>query len=450
MKVIIIGCNHSGTAAVRTILNKYNDVQVSVYEMNDNVSFLSCGIALYVGGVVKDRKGLFYSSSEELSNLGANVKLRHQVLKVDTDKKEILVKNLENNQEFVDFFDKLIVSVGSWPIIPRIKGIDSKNVLLSKNLEHANHIIEYSKKVNKITIVGAGYIGVELAEAFSKQKKEVTLIDIEDRIMPKYLDKEFTLLAEDSLREHNVKLALKEKVIEFKTNNDNLVTQVQTDKGSHETEMVITCISFRPNTDLFKGILDLEPRNNALKVNEYLQTSHPDIYACGDCINIYYTPNQKKDVYIPLATNAVRTGTIVGLNIKKNITKYSGTQGTSCIQINDLSISSTGLNEHAANLLGIEVDSVIIKDANRPEFMPQYDSVLLKVVFEKKTGLILGGQILSTTDLTEKMNTLSVLIENKTTIDMLAFKDFSFHPYFSKPWSLLNLAGIKYLESKNI
>ncbi|MGM1459005.1 MAG: FAD-dependent oxidoreductase [Columbia Basin potato purple top phytoplasma] len=445
MKVIVIGCNHSGTAAVRTILKQNKDIEISIYEKNDNVSFLSCGIALYIGGVVKDRKGLFYSSAEELSNLGADVKLKHEVIKIDLEKKNILAKDLKTGKEFIDHFDKLILSTGSWPIIPKIKGIQSKNVFLSKNLEHANNIIDYGKNVNKITIVGAGYIGVELAEAFSKQKKEVTLIDIEDRIMPKYLDKEFTSIAEDSLQQHNVNLALGQKVVEFKTRND-LVTHVITDKNSYETEMVITCISFRPYTDLAKDILELDS-NNALKVNEYLQTSHPDVYGCGDNINIVYNPLNKKNMYIPLATNAVRTGTIAGLNIKKNIYKYLGTQGTSCIQINDLSISSTGLNEHAAKLLNINYDSITIKDANRPEFMPEYDAVLLKIVFEKETGIILGGQILSTTDLTEKMNTLSVFIEQKTTVDALAFKDFSFHPYFSKPWNLLNLVGLKYLES---
>ncbi|AYJ01268.1 NADH oxidase [Candidatus Phytoplasma ziziphi] len=445
MKVIVIGCNHSGTAAVRTMLNKNEDIKVNIYEKNDNVSFLSCGIALYIGGVVKDRKGLFYSSAEELNNLGANVKLKHEVVKIDLNKKNILVRNLENGNEFFDDFDKLVLSTGSWPVIPKIKGIESQNVLLSKNLEHANRIIEYAKKVNKITVVGAGYIGVELAEAFCRQNKEVTLIDIENRIMPKYLDKEFTSIAEESLRQHNVKLALNQKVVEFKTKGD-LVTHVQTDKDCYETEMVITCISFRPYTDLVKDVLELDS-NNSLKVNEYLQTSHPDVYGCGDCINIIYTPLANKSMYIPLATNAVRTGTIVGLNIEKNVYKYLGTQGTSCIQINDLSISSTGLNEHSAKLLGIEYDTITIKDANRPEFMPEYDSVLLKILFEKTTGVILGGQILSTTDLTEKMNTLSVCIEQKNTIDTLAFKDFSFHPYFSKPWSLLNLVGIKYLES---
>ncbi|KXT29257.1 NADH oxidase [Candidatus Phytoplasma oryzae] len=443
MKVIVIGCTHSGTAATKTILKKYKDVDVTIYEKNDNVSFLSCGIALYIGGVVKDQKGLFYSNPNELSQIGANVNLKHEVLEIDFNKKIIVVKNLEKNKKFIDVFDKLIISMGSWPIIPEIKGVDSKNVLLSKSFEHANKIIEYAKNIKKITVIGAGYIGVELAEAFAKQNKNVNLIDTQDRIMSKYLDKEFTDLAEKSLAENNVKLLLGQKVINFQI-KDNLVTHVKTDKGCYETELVIMCISFKPNTQLVQKYLKTSS-NGALIVNDFLQTSNPDVYACGDCTNIFFNPTQEYK-YIPLATNAIRMGTIIGLNIKKNQQKYLGTQGTSGIKIFDLSISSTGLTENTANDAKINCDTVLIKDANRPEFMPKYNPVLLKIIFDKKTRQILGGQILSTTDLTEKMNTLSVCIQKKMTINELAFVDFFFHPYFNKPFSLLNLAGLKSLE----
>ncbi|XXP77051.1 MAG: FAD-dependent oxidoreductase [Lettuce witches'-broom phytoplasma] len=445
LKVIVIGCTHSGTAAVKTIKKNYSDVDVTVYERNDTVSFLSCGIALYIGGVVQDRRGLFYSNPDELKQMGANVNLEHEVLKVDFDKKEIVVKNLKTNEEFVDCFDKLVLSTGSWPVIPRLEGMDSKNLLLSKNFAHANEIIEYAAGVKKITVVGAGYIGVELAESFSHQGKEVVLIDAEERIMSKYLDKEFTDLAQDAFTENNVKLALGQRVSKLKTSN-GLITHVHTDKEVFETEMVIMCISFIPNTKLVSHGLKTSP-NGALVVNEYLQTSNPDVYACGDCVNIYYNPTQESK-YIPLATNAVRMGTLIGMNIKENKHKYLGTQGTSGIKIYDLNISSTGLTENVAKSLGLNYAAVTIRDANRPEFMPDYESALLKVVFNKETRKILGGQILSNADLTEKMNTLSVCIQKNMAIDELAFVDFFFHPYFNKPWSLLNLAGLKSLEIK--
>ncbi|MDV3167125.1 MAG: FAD-dependent oxidoreductase [Vigna little leaf phytoplasma] len=440
MKVIIIGCTHSGTAACKTIIKNDKNIKVDIYEKNDNVSFLSCGIALYIGGVVKDKKGLFYSNAEELSAIGAQVHLKHEVLNINLDKKEILVQNLQTKEKFIDYFDKLVMSTGSWPIIPKLEGMNVKNLFLSKNYEHANDIINYAKKVKKITIIGAGYIGVELAEAFSKQGKEVILLDIEKRIMSKYLDEEFTSLAERRFREHNVNLVLGQRVIKFK-NKDGLITHLQTDKETFETEMVVMCISFVPNTQLLSDRLQISS-NGAFIVNEFLQTSHSDVYACGDCTNIYYNPI-KKYQYIPLATNAIRMGTIIGMNITGHQQKYLGTQGTSGIRIYDLNISSTGLTEYSAKLLGIKYDVVVIKDANRPEFMPKFDPVILKIVYNKESRVILGGQILSKVDLTEKMNTLSVCIQKSMTMDELAFIDFFFHPYFNKPWNLLNLAGLK-------
>ncbi|OAN20429.1 FAD-dependent oxidoreductase [Acholeplasma laidlawii] len=446
MKVVVIGCTHAGTAAVKSMLNHNKDIEVNVYERNDNVSFLSCGIALYVGGIVKDVNGLFYSSPEELRQLGANVFMEYNVEAIDYDKKTVTVKNLTTNEISVDSFDKLVLSTGSWPIIPRIPGISSSNVLLSKNFNQANEIIEQAKHAQKIVVVGAGYIGVELAEAFELLGKEVVLIDGEERIMPKYLDEEFTYHAQKAFTDNGVKLALGEKVDSFITSND-LVTHIKTNKATYETDLVIMCIGFKPNDTLYKGILETTP-NGALITNEYMQTSNPDVFACGDNANIIYNPTDEVR-YIPLATNAVRMGTLVGLNIVDQHVPYVGTQGTSGIKIYDLNISSTGLTEGVAQQAGIEYETITIHDHNRPEFMPSYDDVLLKLVYEKHTKRLLGGQILSKYDLTAQMNILSLAIQNKMTIEQLAFADFFFQPHYSKPWNLLNTAALAALNKIN-
>lgn len=447
MKVVVIGCTHAGTAAVKNMKNIYKDIDVTVYEKNDNVSFLSCGIALYVGGVVTDKDGLFYSSPEELSAMGVNTKMEHEVLDIDYDKKVVKVKDLLSNKIFEDDFDKLVIATGSWPIIPKIDGIHSPNVLLSKNFNQANEIIKKTKNVHKITVVGAGYIGVELAEAFENNGKEVTLIDAENRIMPKYLDEAFTSIAEDAFTSHGIKLALGQRVEGFDV-KDGLVNRIRTDKAVHDTDLVIMCIGFRPNDLLYRSKLDTTS-NGALIVNEYMQTSNPDVYACGDCVNIYYNPSEEYR-YIPLATNAVRMGTIVGINILDNKVKYYGTQGTSGIKIYDWNIASTGITEGVAKQMKLDYRTVTINDHNRPEFMPSFDDAMLKIVYDNKTKTIIGGQIISKADLTEKMNTLSVVIQNKMTIYQLAFQDFFFQPHYSKPWNLLNLAGLEAMnQNKN-
>ena len=439
MKVAVIGCTHAGTAAIVNTAKKHPDAEITVYERNDNISFLSCGIALYVGGVVKDPQGLFYSSPEALAELGVKTKMSHDVLDIDVDNKVLKVKDLTSGKEFEDTFDKLIITTGSWPIVPNIEGIDLDNILLSKNYAHSNTIIEKAKSANKIVVVGAGYIGVELVEAFEMNGKDVTLIDGMDRILSKYLDKEFTDTAEDEFKNHGIKLALGETVSKFE-GKDGKVTKVITNKGEYEADLVILCIGFRPSTALFKDKLDMLP-NGAIIVDEYMRTSKEGIFAAGDCASIIYNPTGKRE-YIPLATNAVRMGTLIGRNLVEPTTKYMGTQGTSGIKIYDYNIASTGLTEASAKAAGLKVKTVSATDNYRPEFMPTFDSATVKVVYDEESEVILGAQIISKTDLTQLMNTMSVVIQNKMTIDELAFVDFFFQPHFNKPWSLLNIVAL--------
>ncbi len=440
MKVIVIGCTHAGTAAVKTLANVNNNIDITVYEKNNNVSFLSCGIALYVGGVAKDASQLFYSSPEELKSLGATMHMEHEVLEIDTENKKVLVKDLNSGETRTDFYDKLVMTTGSWPIIPPIEGIRLGNILLSKNYNQANDIIAKTKDVNHVTVIGAGYIGVELVEAFEQNGKKVTLIDSEDRILNKYLDKEFTDIIEEELKGKDIELALQQTVTKFEGNEAGNVTKVITTKGEYETDLVILCVGFRPNTGLLKDKVDLLP-NGAIKINEYMQTSDPDIYAAGDSCAVNYNPTGDK-VYIPLATNAVRMGTLVGYNIAGQKVKYMGTQGTSGLHLFGLSMASTGLTELTAKANHIPYEAATIIENDRPEFMPTFEEVRLKVLYHQETREILGAQIISKADMTQMMNTLSVCIQTKMTIDELAFVDFFFQPHFNKPWNTLNQAGL--------
>ena len=280
MKVVVVGCTHAGTAAVKTILNEHPDASVSVYERNDNVSFLSCGIALYVGGVVKDPAGLFYSSPEELASMGAKINMEHNVKNIDNENKVVVIENLKTGETFEESYDKLVMTTGSWPIIPPIDGINSENILLCKNYNQANEIIKESKNAIKIVIVGGGYIGIELVEAFAESGKQVTLVDGLDRILNKYLDAEFTSVLEHDLQERGVTLALNQTVEKFVANESGAVTAVKTPVGEYEADLVILCVGFKPNTDLLKDKVEMLP-NGAIVVDEYMRTSDEAIFAAG-------------------------------------------------------------------------------------------------------------------------------------------------------------------------
>lgn len=443
MKIVVVGCTHAGTAAVVNLKELHPESEITIYEKNDNLSFLSCGIALNVGGVIKETKNLFYNSPENLAKMGVVTNMKHEVLNIDFENKTLKVKNLLTNEEFEDNYDKLVLTLGSWPIVPKFEGGDLENILLCKNHDHAIEIIEKSKTAKNVVIIGAGYIGVELVEAFEMQGKKVTLIDAEDRIMAKYLDKEFTDIAEKEFIDRGVNLVLGEKVSKFEGENGK-VTKVVTEKGSYEGDLVVLCIGFAPNTKLVQGKLDTLP-NGAIIIDEYMRTSKEDVFAAGDCCVVKYNPAHDTR-YIPLATNAVRMGTLVARNIVEPTLKYMGTQGTSGIKIYEKCIASTGLTEEVAKATTkMKVASVSLTDNYRPEFMPTYLPATVKLVFDKDTRRVIGGQIISDIDLTQFMNSLSVVIQNEMTIEELAMTDFFFQPHFNKPWSILNAVALKAL-----
>ncbi len=356
------------------------------------------------------------------------------------------------------------MTTGSWPIIPPISGIDAKNVLLCKNYNQANEINAQAKEAKRVVIVGGGYIGIELVEAFVESGKQVTLIDGLDRILNKYLDKPFTDILEKELTDRGVTLALGENVTEFITDEEGKVKQVATPTDTFDTDMVILCVGFRPNTKLIEGKVETLP-NGAIKVNEYMQTSDPDIFAAGDSAVVNYNPSGTQNYiplatnavrqgllvgnnltehkmayrgtqgtsglylvnynpsgtqnYIPLATNAVRQGLLVGNNLTEHKMAYRGTQGTSGLYLVGWTIGSTGVTKESATLNDLEVQATVFEDNYRPEFMPTTEKVMMELVYEKGTNRIVGAQFMSKYDITQSANTMSLAVQNKMTVEDL-------------------------------
>ncbi|AVK63990.1 NADH oxidase [Lactobacillus sp. CBA3606] len=436
MKVIVIGCTHAGTAAVNQILASNPETDVTIYEKNDNVSFLSCGIALYLGGQVADPQGLFYSSPEKLAELGATVKMQHDVTAVDVTAHTVTVTDLASGTVATEHYDKLVVTTGSWPVIPPIDGIDNPNVYLCKNWGHAQKLWTDAKAAKRVIVIGGGYIGTELVEAYQHQGKEVTLIDGLPRILNKYLDQNYTNRIEKDFTDHGIKLALSQMVKGFSGTDEVTVT---TDQGSYTADMAILCVGFRPNTGLFKDQLEMLP-NGAIKTNDYMQTSDPDVYGAGDSVTVHYNPTHK-DAYIPLATNAIRQGTLVGLNLFKPTRKYMGTQSTSGLMLFGKTIVASGMTLEHAQAEGIPAAAVTVEDNYRPEFMPTTTPVLMQLVYNPETRVILGAQFMSDYDVSQSANTISVMIQNNNTIDDLGFVDMFFQPTYDRPFNYLNILG---------
>lgn len=440
-KIIIIGGNHAGTAAINTILDNYKGNEVVVFDSNNNISFLGCGMALWIGKQISSDKGLFYSSKEILEGKGAKIHLQTKVDKIDYNKKIVYAQNL-NGTKFEESYDKLILATGSNPILPDIEGINLKNVQLVKLHQNAVEVVEKLKdpSIKNITVVGAGYIGVELAEAFKRNGREVTLIDAENTSLSNYYDTEFTKFMDENLSQNGIKLAFGEKV--QKIIGTDKVEKIITDKNEYKTDMVILCIGFKPNNSLVQnGELNLF-KNGAILVDKTQKTSLDDVYAIGDCATVY--DNSINSVnYIALATNAVRSGIIAGHNVCGNNIESVGVQGSNAISVYGLNMVSTGLTIRKAELNGYSPMFTIYEDLQKPAFMEtNNDKVKIKIVYDKDTRVILGAQMCSKTDISMAIHMFSLAIQEKVTIDKLKLLDIFFLPHFNQPYNYITMAAL--------
>lgn len=436
MKVVVIGCTHAGTAAVQQLLTEHPDTEVTVYERNDNISFLSCGISLYLNGDVQHLEDMFYAKAQDLEKLGATVCLRHDVLKVDVQKQTLLCQNLETGAVLHDTYDRLIMATGSYVVVPPLFGIEDEQVLLCKNYLQAKKIYQTAKNHHRITIVGGGYVGVELAESYARTQHDVQLIQSHDQILNTYVDAPLAQKVAQQLTDHGVQLHLNERVTGFSRDDQTNELVVEVGAKTYQTDLVIVCTGFMANTDLLYGQVEMD-RRGALLVNEYMQTSDEHIFAAGDACVSYFNPAQRS-VYLPVASAAVRQGRLAATNVFGPQQKNMGTQGTTAMMIFGHTLASTGLTYAHAKAFGFDAASVTWQGNYRPAYMPSTAPLTIILVYDRHNRQILGAQFFSKHEVAQSANTISVCIQNQNTIDDLAFVDMLFQPNFDEPFNYLN------------
>ncbi len=439
-KIIVVGANHAGTACINTILDNYKGHEVTVFDKNDNISFLGCGMALWIGGQIDSADGLFYSDKEKLESKGATVYMQTRVDNIDFDKKSLVAVD-KDGKIIEKSYDKLVLATGSWPIEPNIPGKELENVQYVKLFQHAEEVIEKLKtcpEIKNVVVVGAGYIGVELAEAFCRCGRNTTLVDVADRCLCNYYDDEYTEKMRNVLEENGVKTEFSQVVTEIK--GDGKVSSVTTDKKEIPADMVVLAIGFRPETSIGDNIIE-KFRNGSYKVNKRQETNVSGVYAIGDCATVF--DNSIQDIsYIALATNAVRSGVVAAHNVCGTDLESIGVQGSNGISIFGYNMVSTGLTLKKALDLGFEATHSDFSDNRRPEFFEKNDKVDLRIVYDKKTRRVLGAQIASEYDISTVIHMFSLAVQEGTTIDKLKLLDIFFLPHFNKPYNYITMAAL--------
>lgn len=440
MKVIIIGGIAAGMSAAAKLRRLDKEAEVIVYEKSKHVSFGACGLPYYVGGFFEDENKMIARSAEKFRESGVEVHTEHEVLEVDTNNKILTVYNHETGETFRNNYDKLMVATGASSIMPPIKNIGLKNVYTLKSMEDGKVLKEAmaDSTIKRVSIIGAGFIGLEVVEAAKEYGKQIDIFQLEDRILKQVFDKEITDLLEAELEKNGVNLHLNTGVTAFEGNDK--VEKVIANNIEVETDLVIIATGVRPNTEFIQGTGIQCLRNGAIVVDEEGRTSIEDIYAAGDCATIYHRV-KKEQSYIPLATGANKFGRVVGENLAGAHNKFEGTLGSSCIKVLQLEAGRTGITEEEAKVAGINYKSVVIKDKNQTNYYPGQEDIHVKLIYDAEDKILLGGQVVGKKEAVQRANVLAVAITAKMTVKQLGMVDLCYAPPFARTWDVLNVAG---------
>ena len=441
MKVVLVGTNHAGIAAANTLLDQYEDIDLVMIDRNSNLSYLGCGTALWVGRQIDGYDKLFYAKVEDFEAKGAEVHLETTVESIDFDGQVVHAVDKEGKQ--LDFqYDKLILAIGSLPIVPQLPGNELEGLHFLKLFQEGQALDKALSQdfVEKVAVIGAGYIGVEIAEAIQRRGKEVDLFDAAPTTLSSYYDPEFATLMDENLKEHGVRLHTEELAEAYLGNDQGHVVGLKTNKGEYPADLVVNSIGFKPNAALGGDHLERFV-NGAYHVDRTFKTSDDNVYAIGDCANNYSNALQA-DSYIALASNAVRSGIVAAHNLAGTHLEGAGIQGSNGINIYDLKMVSTGLTVKAAEEAGYDVGYVDYEDLQFPSFIRENASVKIRLTYDKDTRRLLGAQLASEHDISMAIHLFSLAIQEGLTIDKLALLDIFFLPHFNQPYNYITVAAL--------
>lgn len=440
MKVIIIGGIAAGMSAAAKFKRLSPKDDVIVYEKGDIVSFGACGLPYYVGDFFDDSREMIARTPEEFRESGVEIHTKHEVIDVDFSNKKLKVKNLITDEILEESYDKLMIASGARAIIPPIKNIDLENVVTLKSMDDGNKLRELmaNDEYKKVAIIGAGFIGLEAVEAAKHRGKEVTVIQLQDRVLQEVFDKDITDLLEEELRESGVELLLSETVVELI--GDEKVSKVKTNKREIDADIVILATGVKPNTDFLKSDEIKMLRNGAIVVDSYGRTLVEDVYSAGDCATINNLITGK-EAYVPLATGANKLGRIVGENLAGQNNSFQGSMASSCIKVMNMEAARTGLSEKEVRDLGFDYKTKFITDMNQTSYYPGRERIYVKLIYDAHTKVIYGGQVAGYKDAVQRCNVIAACIYAKMTTDQLGMLDLCYSPPFARTWDVLNVAG---------
>lgn len=430
MKVLIIGGVAAGTKVAAKLKREDRDLDVTILTKGKDISYAGCGLPYYVGNVIKEKEQLIVNTPEKFEKLtGVKVITEMEAIKVNAEEKIVDAVSLESNEKFVYEYDKLVIASGASPIKPPVEGLDLKGVFFMRTPEDAIQLRESIEKgeVKRAVVVGAGFIGLEVAENLAKQGVKVSVIDMAEHVLPGF-DEEMSEYIENHLAENGIMTATGVKM-EGIIGNDR-VEKVKTSRRAMKADTVVLSIGIRANTQfLLDSKIELMP-NKTIKVNEYLQTNIEDIYAIGDCACVI-NKITKAPQWSPMGSSANIEGRLTAKNILEKNKPYGGVLGTAVCKLPNLNTGRTGFTEAAAKESGYNPISVISVVDDKAHYYPGAGSFIVKMIADRDTKKLLGLQVLGKGEVDKMVDIAVTAISLNASIDDLENLDFAYAPPFS-------------------
>lgn len=440
MKIVIVGGVAGGASAATRARRLSEEAQIVLFERGPDVSFANCGLPYYVGGEIDAREKLLVTTPDRFrSRFDLDVRTRTSIESIDRKAKTVRAREVASGREYDESYDKLILAPGAAPLRPPIPGIDLPGVFTLRDLRDVDRIKGWvDQGIGKAVVVGAGFIGLELAENLVRRGIETTVVELQDQVLPPF-DREMTTPMAEHLMSKGVRLLLGQSAEAFESTPDGLEVYLKSGERL-AAHLVILGIGVRPESGLATAAgLEVGPRGG-IRVNEHLQTDDPDIYAVGDAIEVtdfvLGGPTQ-----VPLAGPANRQGRLAADHIFGRPARYRGTQGTAIVRVFDRTAAMTGASEKALRRAGRSYRKVYVHPTHHAGYYPGAEAMSLKLVFDPESGRLLGAQAVGGAGVDKRIDVLAVAIQAGMTVFDLEEAELAYSPQYGSAKDPVNMAG---------
>ena len=438
-KIVIIGGIATGPKAAARARRLDSDAEITIVERGGLFSYAGCGMPFYIEGIIEAlpsllctprgvvRDDAYFDIEKEIAALCWT-----EATKINRGDKTVTVRGVESGEEYDILYDKLVLAVGASPIVPRMQGSDLIGVHRLYSPIDADAIRkELEAGRSKVAIIGGGLIGMEVCGAFVSRGCQVTVLEMMDRLVPALMDEDISLLLEEYLRENGVDVRKGSRVVRLLGDGTGRVAGVETADGQQvEADLVMMAIGVRPNVELAKAAGLEIGETGAIAVNEFLQTSDPDIYAGGDCVENTCMITGRK-VYAPLGSTANKHGRVIGDNVTGGSTEFPGVTSTTVFKVLDYNIGTTGLNSREAEKLGYDVVASVAPRGEYAHYYPDSKSIIIKMIADRETSKLLGAQVIGPGEGVKRIDVAASVLRFGGGVKDIADLDLGYAPPFS-------------------